>query len=403
MEIQKNTFYAGLSIIVTGLLIGLLIWTKPEKQPELRKPVPARVQVTTVTGMNFSPRETLMGRLRSARTTSLHFEITGQVKARAAEPGKKVEAGQILMHLEDSDYHDAMLDAEAQLQIEKESVKRDRALLVLSERNRQLQQKEVTRLQKLVQDSMVSRSRLDEGRQRLLQLESEEARLRYSVESADARLKLRQTSLERAKRNYERSTLKAPFAGVVNNVFIQEGDYVTPSQAVLELVDISALELYLEVRSDIAALVKIGDLVTVKIKDKRTQGEVIALQREPNQSTFTYSLRVSLPADAGLPGDLAVADFELPSLQQQIAIPASAIVHDDGLAYVLKVENDSLKRVQVELGKRVKEWQIIQSGLSQGDRVVRQDVAALSDGQSIIVEQEKAQGVHDPDAVKSGG
>lgn len=63
-----------------------------------------------------------------------------------------------------------------------------------------------------------------------MKLQAEEARLQYSVDSANARIMIRQAELNKAERNLGRTKLVAPFDGVVNAVFFEVGDYAASGQ-----------------------------------------------------------------------------------------------------------------------------------------------------------------------------
>ena len=142
-----------------NLLIGLaalallLYLTRPDKNPELEEPVPARVQVAAVLNHDLLPHQTVSGHLAPMRRASLHFELSGQVRERLVEPGQPVEAAAILLTLLEDDYRDALDRAEAQLELERRNIEKDRELLGLARRNHALQKDEVARLEQLGQDS----------------------------------------------------------------------------------------------------------------------------------------------------------------------------------------------------------------------------------------------------------
>jgi RND family efflux transporter MFP subunit len=361
----------------------LLVVTRPEQNPELREAVSPRVQVDVVALHDLQPLATVSGRLEPARKTALHFELSGQVDARPVEPGQKVQQGELLLALASGDFVDALAEAEAQLAQETRNIERDRDLLKLSQRNYALQQSELARLQKLGADSLVSESRLDESRIRLIQLEAETAQLRASVASADSRLALREAARNRAARNLERTRLQAPFAGTVNAVEVQRGDYVTPNQTVVDLIDSSMLDLYLEVRGDVAHALQPGQAVEVSVNGSSLQGEVLALQVDPDPVTFTHAVRVRLPGDRARPGQVAEASLPLQPLRQVAAVPSTAVLYDEGRAYVFRVNVDTLELVEVRLGPRVGELQVVGQGINASDRIVTRDVAALSHGQKV--------------------
>jgi HlyD family secretion protein len=371
-------------LLALAAIAILLVVARPEQNPELREAVSPRVQVGVVALHDLQPVATVSGRLEPARKAALHFELPGQVDARPVEPGQAVQQGELLLALDSGDFVDALAEAEAQLAQETRNIERDRELLKLSQRNYALQQSELARLEKLGADSLVSESRLDESRIRLIQLEAEAAQLRASVASANSRLALREAARNRAARNLERTRLVAPFSGTVNAVQVQRGDYVTPNQIAVDLIDSSMLDLYLEVRGDVAHALVQGQAVEVRVNGTSLHGEVIALQVDPDPVTFTHAVRVRLPGDQARPGQIAEASLPLRPLRQVTAVPATAVLYDEGRAYLFRLNADTLERVEVQLGQRVGELQVVEQGISDADRIVTRDVAALSHGQKVL-------------------
>lgn len=376
--------YLLLSLLAAAVL---LVLTAPEQEAELREAVPTRVQAARVGLHDLVPVETVSGRLEPARRASLHFELAGQVAARAVEPGQVVAAGDRLLELAAGDYRDALAEAEARFAQERRNIQRDRELLKLARRNYALQNNDLGRLEQLGADSLVSKSHLDEVRIQLIRLESEVAQLEASTASADARLALTEAARNRAARNLERTRLQAPFAGIVNRVEAQVGDYVTPSQQVIDLVDAATLDLYVEVRGDVMASLTQGQPVEAEVAGNTLPGEVFAIQLDPDPMTFTHALRVRLAGDGARPGQVAQVRLPLRTLHQAVAVPATAVLYEEGRTFVFRVNGDTLQRVEVVLGHRVGEWQEIRSGIGEDELVVTRDVAALSDGQVVGVDR----------------
>lgn len=367
---------------MAGVVI-LLLLTAPDKDPELQEAVASGVQVAVAGLHDLVPVETVSGRLEPARKAALHFELSGQVHTRPVEPGQVVEQGEVLLSLVPGDYEDALSEAEAQLAQESRDIQRDRELLKLSKQNYALQKNDVDRLQQLGADSLVSKSRLDATRIKLIQLESDVARLKSSVGSAESRLALKQAARNRAARNLERTQLSAPFAGIVNAVSAQAGDYITPSQMVVDLIDTASLDLYVEVRGDVAQALAQGQSVDVDVNGLQLAGKVIALQANPDPVTFTHALRVRLAGDRVRPGQVAQAHLQLQPLHGVLAVPATAVLFDEGRTYVFRLNSDTLEMVEVVPGKRVGELQVVQQGISANDRIVTRGVSSLSHGQLV--------------------
>jgi biotin carboxyl carrier protein len=363
----------------------LLLLTAPDSDPELQQVALPAVRVAPVGLHDLVPAETVSGRLEPARRAEMHFELSGQVHSRPVEPGQAVQQDELLLSLASGDYEDALDEAAARLQQESRDIQRDRELLTLSRRNYALQKNDVDRLQKLGADSLVSQSRLDEARIKLLQLEADVAQLRSRVDSAETRLALKQAERNRAARNLARTQLPAPFAGSVNAVHVQVGDYVMPNQMVAELIDASSLDLYVEVRGDVAQSLQQGQPVDVLIDTVTLPGKVVALQIDPDPVTFTHALRVRVAGSGVRPGQVAQVHLPMRGLKRVTAVPNTAVLFDEGRTFVFRLEDDRLAQVEVSLGERVGELQVVRQGIEASDHIVTNDVSALSHGQQVRV------------------
>ena len=370
-------------LIALAALALLLVLTRPDGTPELEEPVPTRVLVATVQNHDLTPHETVSGHLAPMRRASLHFEVSGQVRERQVEPGQSVEVGSRLLSLAEDDFRDALERAEAQLELERGNIEKDRELLRLARRNHGLQKDEVTRLEQLGQDSLISQSRLDESRIKLLQLQSEVASLKNSTDTAASRLRLLEAERSRAARDLLRTGLVAPFAGIVNSVQVEVGDYVTPNQEVAEVIDIARLDLNVNARGELAEALSHGQQLGVIAGGRSVEGVLVALQVDPDPETFTHALRIRIPGDAARSGSVARVRLPLRPLQQAVAVPSTAILQDAGNAYVFRLDGEVLLRTPVTTGRHVGKLVVVTSGLDGGEHVVVRDVAALSDGMRV--------------------
>jgi RND family efflux transporter MFP subunit len=355
-------------------------------KPELKVLAPPRVEAVTVQIRDIQPYDPVTGRLRPRRAAALHFEVQGNLAQRLVEPGQRVAQGELLLQLENGDYQDAVTDASARLIEEEAAVRRDGSLLKLASENFVLAKREFERIERLGRDSLASESRRDETRQRVLQSSSEQARLAYSVETGEARLAMRKSRLERALRDLERTRLKAPFDGTVNQVQVYLGDRVDASRVVLELIQDDELDLYVEVAGSTAAALRLGQQVEVVAEERQLGGTVVALQLDPDPRTYTHPVKVRIAGEGLLPGMLATARLPLRSQPGVRVVPLSALLRENGRDYVFVVNGERLERRAVELGIRHGSAQVILAGLDADESVVARDVAALSDGQRVTLE-----------------
>jgi len=372
-------------LLALASLVVLLLLTAPDKDPELQQVMVPGVRVAAVGLHDLVPAEVVSGRLDPARRAAMHFELSGQIESRPVEPGQRVRQDELLLSLASGDYGDALIEAEARLAQESRDIERDRELLTLSKRNYGLQQNDLERLDKLGAESLVSQSLLDEARIKLLQLQAEVARLKSSVASAESRIALKQAERNRAARNLARTQLLAPFAGSVNAVEGQIGDYVTPGDMIAELIDTSSLDLYVEVRGNVAQSLAQGDTVDVVVDGATLPGKVIAFQIDPDPVTFTHALRVRVAGASVRPGQVAQVRLPLRELNKVTAVPVTAVLYDEGQTFVFRLDGDTLVMSAVTLGERVGDLQVVQRGVDASDRIVTHNVSALSDGQKVRV------------------
>lgn len=379
-----------LFILLLGIFIVIgwqLLVNRPVKQQELKVLAPSRVEVVQVRSEDIQPFERVSGRLQPVRKSALSFEVAGVLVERPLEAGQQVAAGELLLRLEDGDYRDAAVEAEARLAQERAALERDKRLLELMGRNVQLARAETDRLEKLGKDSLTSQSKLDEARQRLLQLEAEQARLGYSVETGAQRLAVLASDRDRARRNLQRTRLTAPYNGRVNRILVEVGDRPSVSSPVLELIDDVALNLYVEVSGTTAAALEAGQRLEVLVGDRGFEGELVSLQWDPDPDTFTHPLKIRLSGEGLLPGMPASVRLPLAARQDALVVPLSAMLQEGGQSYVFVVKDNRLERRPVVPGIRSGDRQVIQAGVTLNESLVARDVAVLSDGQEVLLIQ----------------
>ena len=379
----KQLILLGAVLGITALIIGLLVWSEPENKPEAQPLAAVKVSPVMVRATSINPEVLVTGRLQPANRALLRFEISGQLEQRVVEPGQSVEAGTVLLKLQDADARDSLIEASAQMEMEKAAAGRDRRLLEIASKDVVLQQQEVKRLQQLGTVSLVSISRRDQAKQKLLQLQANEAQLRYSVDTASARLKSTRAAHARASRNLARTAVSAPFSGTVNVVNVEEGDYITPGTVALELVDLDNIDLYIEVDGTTAAALSLQQALSLQVSGITQTGVLIAIRSDPDPTTFTHAVRIRLDNKGLLPGTLGKVQLPLQRQLSALVVPVSSLLQEDGRNYVFVIDNNRLERREVKLGIRDKDRIVVESGLQDGMQIVARDIASLSDGQKV--------------------
>lgn len=373
-----------LTIAVTAVIITLLLWTRPESFAELQELPPPTVKIEQVNQVDIQPVNRVTGKLQPARTATLQFQVSGQVNARSVEPGQYVDKGSELLTIEDGDYVDAVQESLALLKNEQDAIDRDSRLLELIIQERKLQEQEVQRLEQLDKDSLTSKSLYEQSLQELYRLQGEEARLKHGLESSRSRLMIEQARLNKAERNMQRTRLVAPFSGVVNSINVDVGDYVSPNQAALDMVQVDSLDLNVEITGAMASRLTLGQKINIDTRTDKREGEIISLSVDPDPLTNTHSLKIRIPSAGLYPGELAEAYLPGTYYQDAYVVPLGAILYEDGKTFVFTLKDTTLSREPVRLIERYNDQHIIE-GVSAGTRIVSRDVSSLADGQTVNI------------------
>lgn len=303
-------------LVIGGLSLSFIIVTgKPQPQAGPREPAPApRIDYIGVQAQPRPVEVTTQGTLESRRETLLTAQVSGAV-TRVSETlarGQAVQQGEVLIQIDPRDYAIAVKEAEAQLA-----------------ESRQLLSVELGRTRQ------AKREWRDLGSP-----EANDLFLRKpQLASAEAAVAAAQAKLERAQLNLGRATIKAPFAGVVNAVNTQLGQYLPAGGQIGSVIDTRWLELRLPVSSrELALLPPVGEGINAIIRGangEQINTRITRLEGTADpQSRFLY-----LVADLQLPeqstslfaGQFVEATLTGKLFARTLRIPADALRARDQL------------------------------------------------------------------------
>ena len=378
------------SLVALGILALVayaLVATAPQPEVVLADIPSLTVEAHTVARQDVIPEAEFTGRLQPRRNAALRFEAAGRLRQRMVEPGMSVSTGDTLLMLDDRDLSDRERIAVAELRLEESSIARDRVRLEQALRHRELQREEVERHLQLGERSLLSQSSLNAAEQKLTELESQVAELTHAVNTGAQRLTLKKARLDQARRDLSRTRLTAPFDGQVNTVLAEVGDRITGDQVVITLVDVTELDLYVEVDGTAIAALELNQKIKIRAGGRELAGTLVALQTDPDPRTFTHALRIRVPGGTARPGQLAVTRLPLPVLKNALVVPVEALHIDAAGQAVFRIRGQSLQRVEVTSGPRVGSLQVVDSNLEEGDLIVARDAAAMDARRSVQVRE----------------
>lgn len=311
------------------------------------------VEAAMVTVAPAATTTDAVGSLRSAESVLLKPEVSGRIVKINFDEGQRVQAGDVLIELDQSIEAAELDQARAQLALAQAEYERQQAL----------------RSRKTVSQAALDRARseLDTG---LAQLALAEARL--------------------AKRS-----LLAPFNARAGLRRVSPGAFVEAGTPLVNLEDIDPLKLDFRVPERFLPVVQIGQTIGVEIDafpDRTFAGEVAAIDPQIDEAGRSLVVRavVQNPDDQLRPGLFARVTLTLSTRKDAVWVDEAAIVPMGDQATVFKVVEDeegktSAKVQPVRLGLRQPGRVEIVEGLETGDRVVTAGVLKIGDGAPIQV------------------
>ena len=303
---------------------------------------------------------------------SLSFEVSGRIVdfPFAHSRGQQVEAGTVLARLDDRDYSNKVVNAEAEL--------------AYADSNYQ-------RMKAAVAKNAVSKDEYSSSR--------------ASAEKARAALAI-------ARKALNDTVLKAPFAGVISDIYVDNFDNVSSSTAVLKLQDMTTLDLTVSVPESYVlaapAVARAKFTFTASfdsLPDRAFPVRVKDAACVADSATQTYRATFTLdaPKDVDiLPGMTCTVTAKVPDKELQevakgsLSVPFSAVgTGADTKSFVWRLDANgdgtyTVRRATVTLGTSIGEDILIESGLSAGDRVAVAGVTVLTEGRVVRLLDEPA-------------
>ena len=317
------------------------------------------VAVAVAQQRELAPLNWYSGTVISRRTVQLSAEVEGRLLS-VAEAGARVGSGDTVAIIDDTLLQQELLERRA-------DIARTRARLDFLE-------KEARRLQRLARQNNAAQSQLE-------QVISDRAGAQAELTAARARERM---TLERL----QRTTLRAPFDGVIRLRLLRAGEWVDSGEAVVEIVDVRRLEVQGWVARQALSHLRPGAGVRLQSAMQQFKGEVRALVPVADPESRLYELRVSLPPGEWMAGDSVRIAVPAAQPRRVLAVPRDALVIRRGAIYVYRVTQDNVaERVEVRTGIADDAYIEVQGRLEAGDRVVIRGGERLRDGQTVIVQR----------------
>jgi membrane fusion protein (multidrug efflux system) len=307
---------------------------------------PMPVDVDTARRQTIVDAVRATGRIEAVQAIELRPDEQGRVTALLFQEGQSVARGTALVRIDD-----AMLRAQA------ERAKADRDLA----------RQQLDRVRRLRDQNASSPADLERG----------EAAAR-SAEAALAMLALQ----------IERSTVRAPFAGVVGQRFVSTGDYVTTASRLLTLQTVDPQRAVIEVPERHAVELRRGQIVEFNVASQpgrvfRAQVDFIDPVVQGENRTILVKARAPNPNRMLRPGMFIEARLATATRANAIVVPEDAVQPLRTANIVWAVKDGKASRRVVQLGVRSQGVVEVVSGVQAGEQVVVGGLERMSEGMPV--------------------
>ena len=376
---------ALLVLLLAGVFIGRTLMQRQAAAPAAAAaasaaPVPpAAVELTRgdVVSAALSPLARTLeisGGLKAVSSALVKARVAAEVRELTVREGDTVRAGQLIGRLDDTEFglrlrqaEEQAASAKAQLDIAQRSLANNRAL---------------------VDQGFISKNALDTSA--------------MSAASADAMLQAARVAVELTRKAVRDSEIRAPLSGLVSQRFVQPGERVPIDARLIEIIDLSRIELEAAVAPEDVLAMRVGQSAQLNIDGLAQPLNARVARINPSTQSGTRAVLAYLalePLPGLRQGLFARGQVEL-SRRTALVVPASAVRSDQARPYVLVVDGGVARVRPVSTGERgqalvdgAPEPVIeVTQGLQPGDLVLRAGVGGLRDGTPVRLPAAAASG-----------
>ncbi len=221
--------------------------------------------------------------------------------------------------------------------------------------------------------------------------EVEYLQAKTNKESTEARLASLQEQLEMAK-------IRAPFGGIIEEVFVKKGELASPGMGVVHLVNMDDMSLYANISERYIADINQGDLVEVVFPLLDSMKMELPVSRigsviDPDSRTFRLEIRFQNKNNMIKPNQLATLNINDFTGEDALVVPSIIIKQDISGYYLYKIikknENVTASKVYIEPGRSYQDETMVDKGLEEGMNVIVSGYNIVKDGTVVKINEER--------------
>lgn len=334
----------------------------PEAPPAVTVP-PENVSVIDSVTLQSGPA--ISGDLTAERYATLRAEVGGSVMSVSVEEGQAVRPGQILGTLDES--------------VIQEQVRSAKSARVSAENSAVIARREAERARRLLSGGAVAERDVEVADR--------------AVWAAEAQLENARAAEAGAVKQWQKTRLAAPFAGIVSRRRISVGDVVTVGNELFTVVDPRSMQLDASVPVTALGALRVGSTVDFDVSGYEGQkfvGTVKRVNPEVDPGTRQVRIVVTIPNAGSLVAGLFAKGRVVTEERRTVAVPFSAVDLRGTAPTARRLKGGKVEMVAVQLGLRDDVAGLVEvtGGLARGDTVLVGGAMSVASGTPVLVRKE---------------
>jgi RND family efflux transporter MFP subunit len=357
----KHKHFGKIACLALSLMIAGLAGCSNEQRIEAAAPeTVSNVPVVTIQKVIVPNWLEAVGTVRAAQTSQLASQLMGNIVAVEAREGQRVQGGQVLALIDDSQPRAALAQATAaELAAQKE--------LSATESEYALAAVTLKRYQQLFEKQTVSPQEFDQVKTRYQSAEARRDMAQAALAQAGAALTQARTLLGYAQ-------IRAPFAGVITERRVDSGTLASPGMLIFTLEDTRNYRLEVTVDESDLQLVHIGQSTPANIDALRTTeitGKVVEIVPAADPGSRSFLVKIELSKDSHLRSGLFGRAQFARGQRSALLIPRAAVVERGQLQGVYVLDSEQIAGLHyVTLGRTAGQQVEALSGLEGGEKII---------------------------------
>lgn len=401
--LKRRLAWGAAVVIVAGAVVTMLVaWRGTDHSVSA-----ARLRIAEVTRGTLVRDASVNGRIVAAISPTLYSTAQSTVTLKT-NAGDTVHKGDVLAVLESPDLADALKREQSSYNQLEAEVARQRILAkkqkLLAQReadtaeiDRLSAQRTLERYESVANVGVIAKIDFQKAKDALnsAQIRARHAAAAAGLENEDVVLALKtkineldrqRLSLANAQRRFDELTVRAPVDGFIGTLNVQNRSVVAPNTPLMTLVDLSKLEVELEVPETYVADLGIGMRAEIALGDATAMGTLSALSPEVVKNQVLARVRFEGAQPKGLRQNQRVsARLLIEEKPNVLMLPRGPFVESEGGRFAYVMHDGVAERTPVRLGATSVAAVEIESGLKAGDRVVIAGTDAFNNAARVSV------------------